>query len=811
MNPDLYARLHAIDWASLEHSYGAADDIPITVAGLASGNGRIRNKARSYLRDSLNHQGVQRWEATARVIPFLIELLTNPTLPQRHLILKLLAGFAVGSTQGTYMVTGFNLDENYGPSGSREYGMDVFPEDKGGLADLAYGKLMREIYGEVLKGLPIYLAFLQDDDKEIRSYAAFLLGWLPTAAAQTVPAIIAQFRLERSPLIRSSYALALTYASLWDATQHGLFRADLEAALPKAKHDIERYAFAVSLVHLPDPHPAVKPILMEAMMQPARRGVHTPNNPWWALSQGRWLAEILLKRAPADWRHDILSAACQSLAHEPSEHDALDIASLLIEQLFTYIPNRSGGYQQAIEVEWDDLSDLQKLALRSLAAAPLVFYYANIQLILHNYGLPVYQDRLQALVEGRGDVTRFQYAAEYIMPPDFFARLKAVEWGKLRHSGGRATDLPDMLRALLDPDERQSAYERLRQAVIMGVRFPATPPMVPFLIEMLGNPAVPDRAELLTLLADCAVGNAIAYPYFGENDDFFLLHGFHPDQQYLPTNWREHRMNLFVEQGGVADDYAPMLRAIYDAVAAGLPLYLTALADDDHDMRLNAAFLLAWFTDRPAEIVPALLGRYALEPKGYVRASLVLALMHVTAFDSSFHADLRAQLQSALLSVTDDYERLALQVALLRLGDTHIVTALIEAALSPLDFAIATAWERFFEIQALVQFVLLHVPESARLGALQTIADWLATCEDEEAASTIGEFLITSYFPDTDALLMQIIEPEEADGSWMPLTPEQRLTLEAIVKNDGLWPDGHSDLSGLGSLAEVNAFLNSAS
>ncbi len=809
MNPELFARLHTIDWASLDHSYGSADDIPDAIEALTAGNWRVRQKACSYLSNSLNHQGVQRWEATARAIPFLIELVTQADMPDRPSILELLTEFAVGSPQGVYMVTGFNLDENYGPTGSREYGMNVFYDQKGSPADLAYGKLMREIYGEVLKGLPIYLNFLHDGDKAMRVYAAFMLGWLPTAAAQTVPAMLAQFRRERSPLARGSLALAMAYASLRDAALHGLFRADFEAALLKAKDEVERYALAVSLVHLPDPHPAVKPILMEALVQPAKRSGRS--NPWWALSQGRWLAEILLKRAPADWRHDILSAVASGLAQMQNEHDLLGMATLLIEQLFAPIPNRSGGYQQAIEVEWASLSDLQKSALHSLAYTPLVYHFANINLTLMDYGLPVYQDRMQAFVEGRGDMTRFCYSAEHIMPPDFFARLNAVEWGKMRHGEGRATDTPDMVRALLGPDERQAAYGWLRQTVIMGVRFPSILPVVPFLIEMLANPAVPDRPELLTLLADCAVGNATAYPSFAEDDDYFLLHGFHPDQQYLPVESRQYRTDLFVGQGSAADDYAPLLRAAYDAVALGLPLYLTALTDDDPAMRLNAAFLLAWFTDRPAEIVPALMGRYAIEPRGDVRASIVLALMHVTAFDSSFHADLRAQLQPALSTVTDDFERRALQMALLRLGDTHTITPLIQAALSPSEVAIGTAWEHLFEMQAVLRLVLLHRPESARLDALHAIADGLATCEDEDAANTLGEFLITSYFPDTDALLMRLIKSEEVGNALTPLTPEQRLTLEAIVKNEVLWPDGHSNLPGLSSLAEVKAFLNETS
>src|SRR5688572_21511169 len=125
--------------------------------GLLSDNKRTREHSRDYLLYSLDHQGVQRWESTAKAVPFLLELLQNPETPERHLLLPLLADFAVGSADGVYLHTGFHIDECCSPEGTKEYGYFVFNDKKGSPEDFAYGQLLREIYEEVKKGLPLYL------------------------------------------------------------------------------------------------------------------------------------------------------------------------------------------------------------------------------------------------------------------------------------------------------------------------------------------------------------------------------------------------------------------------------------------------------------------------------------------------------------------------------------------------------------------------------------------------------------------------------------------------------------------------------
>src|SRR5689334_4181283 len=103
------SQLSEVDWSSLGHSYGSAEDVPGFLRGLTSPDEKVREECRSALVNSLDHQGVQRWEATARSVPFLVGLLANPRTPERDCLLRLLADFAIGDVDGAYLVTGFHI------------------------------------------------------------------------------------------------------------------------------------------------------------------------------------------------------------------------------------------------------------------------------------------------------------------------------------------------------------------------------------------------------------------------------------------------------------------------------------------------------------------------------------------------------------------------------------------------------------------------------------------------------------------------------------------------------------------------------
>jgi hypothetical protein len=87
--------LDLVDWNKLVHAYGPAIDVPEQIRNLASHSSDVREKALWQLYGNIFHQGT-RYPATAVAVPFLFELLERPDVPDRHKIVYLLVGLALG-------------------------------------------------------------------------------------------------------------------------------------------------------------------------------------------------------------------------------------------------------------------------------------------------------------------------------------------------------------------------------------------------------------------------------------------------------------------------------------------------------------------------------------------------------------------------------------------------------------------------------------------------------------------------------------------------------------------------------------------
>ncbi|NUP31199.1 MAG: hypothetical protein HOU01_05725, partial [Streptomycetaceae bacterium] len=84
-----------VDWPSLAHAYGPADDMPGLLAALRLPDAALRRRARGRLAGSVFHQG-DRYSASAPAIPYLIAAADDPGTPDRDRILRLVALLAVG-------------------------------------------------------------------------------------------------------------------------------------------------------------------------------------------------------------------------------------------------------------------------------------------------------------------------------------------------------------------------------------------------------------------------------------------------------------------------------------------------------------------------------------------------------------------------------------------------------------------------------------------------------------------------------------------------------------------------------------------
>ena len=119
-------------------------------------------------------------------------------------------------------------------------------------------------------------------------------------------------------------------------------------------------------------------------------------------------------------------------------------------------------------------------------------------------------------------------------------QLDEVAWASLSHAYGSAEDVPDLLRALASPDRarRERARSELYSNIFhQGTRWEATSYAVPFLLELCAAPAMPDRHQLIELVAALAIGY----------DEAWLPHGVRTGE------WRK-------EMAGATGDYADALR-----------------------------------------------------------------------------------------------------------------------------------------------------------------------------------------------------------------------------------------------------------
>jgi hypothetical protein len=135
-----------VDWSALRHAYGSAEDVPVHLAALRSPDEQERHEAFGELWSSIVHQG-NRYSASAAAVPFLLELVADPSTPDRWLPLHLLGVIAVGS------------DEAWLPGGVRLPSLD--PDET-------------RAYEAVRAGLPVLRDLVADEPS-----AAYLIGWYP--------------------------------------------------------------------------------------------------------------------------------------------------------------------------------------------------------------------------------------------------------------------------------------------------------------------------------------------------------------------------------------------------------------------------------------------------------------------------------------------------------------------------------------------------------------------------------------------------------------------------------------------------------
>jgi len=341
--------------------------------------------------------------------------------------------------------------------------------------------------------------------------------------------------------------------------------------------------------------------------------------------------------------------------------------------------------------------------------------------------------------------------------------LDAVEWDRLEHSRGIAgAEVPAYFRAILsaDPSAGQTAVAALGDLLNHQLSvYEATVAAVPFLIELVASSLVQEREDILDLLS------TIAHPHWwqrfeGESEQ--PLVGDAWERPISPTSGTAlQRVTVAKKQ----------VEHAYNAVAAGLPVYLRLL-DEDPALRISALRVLSCFPRASDVVLPHI--RSLLESAG--------DQSHINALVSSLaRFPIDDPWYTAFCEQLIDYAPAR---------ETRLVAAIVQCRIAPnapspnaialLAWAVATRYtglnSSVFDIlpvSAEPKALLAHLERGAVLQATPTLIEGLRACVDQRDFTFVLGAVV-------DMLFRNPRLPWAADE---PLVAARRAALQAIVDN----------------------------
>ncbi|MFE3016042.1 PBS lyase [Streptomyces sp. NPDC059256] len=172
----MFGGIDEVDWAALEHAYGPADDVPELLHGLTSQDPQEREAALDGMYGAVHHQG-DVYDSTLACIPFLLELVSDPSVQDRGGIVELLTS-----------IGGIDLDGDD----------ELDPDD----AEFEYAANYAMAASAVTASADVFLALVDSDDRGVRLTAPLALATLHGEPELVLGLLRERLKIEQDPEVR---------------------------------------------------------------------------------------------------------------------------------------------------------------------------------------------------------------------------------------------------------------------------------------------------------------------------------------------------------------------------------------------------------------------------------------------------------------------------------------------------------------------------------------------------------------------------------------------------------------------------------
>jgi tetratricopeptide (TPR) repeat protein len=328
--------------------------VPDLLRQLLNPDPKVRSEVLSTLYCNVFHQGT-RYQASAYVMPFLIEMCASREVPNRYDLLRYWGSLTTGY---------FSVQERpcWG-DGERihDCGQVVIPEPNDSWWG-DYPATLHAVYRESVKGHEVACNLLAEDDLGVRAGAARVLACLPTKAATSVPKLEAQVRVEPAGWVRAAIAFAL--GELGSAAP--LHRMLAEDTFPAA-----RCMAACQLARIEPTEALVDPLL-----QFVTELIEGYENIPGAGGKSTGDAAFSISRLPPEVQRRAIPAVCDRLDQARS-FDTMPLVSSLLSAAFT-----------RRDEPLTELTALQSQVLARMVNTEELWSVGNLMQTFKAYGLP---------------------------------------------------------------------------------------------------------------------------------------------------------------------------------------------------------------------------------------------------------------------------------------------------------------------------------------------------------------------------------------------------------------------------------------